>query len=75
VGGNAGELGTVELNAAALRPDQSHDGLERRGLARAVAAEQANDLARVDVEREIPEHPDVPVAADQAGNTEHHTPR
>ena len=54
---------------------QAHDRLECRGLARAVAAQQAHDFADIDAEREVPEHPDVPVIGEDAVYTEHHTPR
>ena len=35
-----------------LGMDEAHDGLERRALADAVAAQQADDLALADVERD-----------------------
>ena len=65
MGGNAGEP-APSARAAALWPDQSHDRLECRGLARAVAAQQAHDFADIDAEREVPEHPDVPVIGEDA---------
>ena len=41
-----------EQHRALARPHQAHDGLERRRLADAVAAEQADDLAGADLQRD-----------------------
>jgi hypothetical protein len=42
----AGEVRAVDRHPAALRRDQAEDGLEQGGLAAAIGAEQADDLAR-----------------------------
>ena len=39
-----------ELDDAAARRQQAHDGVHRRGLAHAVAAHQGHDLAGIDAE-------------------------
>ena len=45
VGGHAGDRLAFEQHLALARADEAHDGLERRALADAVAAEQAHHLA------------------------------
>src|SRR5262249_16405152 len=40
----------LEEHAATRRPHQPHDALARAGLAHAVSAEEAHDVARVDLE-------------------------
>src|SRR5215831_14957533 len=47
----------VEGDGAARHRDQSHDGLEGGGLARAVAPEQRNDLALAHFQGDAVEHP------------------
>ena len=42
----------VEHHRAVARPHQAHDGLQRRALADAVAAEEADHLAGADLERD-----------------------
>ncbi len=43
----------VDGNLARVGAHQTHDHVEGRGLARAVRAEQADDLALVDVQRDV----------------------
>src|ERR1051326_7396679 len=43
---------TEQLQLALVRPDQAEQGLDRRGLAGAVWAEEPEDLTRVDLEAE-----------------------
>ena len=55
-----------EPDGALRRAQPAHDRAQRRGLARAVAAEDADDLARVDLERDALEHRRVVIARMQA---------
>jgi len=50
VGGTPGDLLPVEADGAAGHLDQAHDGLERGRLARAVAPQQPEPLAGIDLE-------------------------
>ena len=45
-----------EDQALGLAGDEAHDGLKRRALAGAVAAEQGDDLAFLDFERDAEQH-------------------
>ena len=45
-GGKPGDVGALQLDAAAARAEQAGDGLEQRRLAGAVRADDADDLAR-----------------------------
>src|SRR2546427_11148573 len=51
VGRHAGQVPPVERDPPARPAHHSHDRLERRGLAHAVAAEQADHLARAHLDR------------------------
>ena len=46
----------IEQDAAGIRRDEPDDHVEGGGLARAVRAEQADDLARTDLERQVTDH-------------------
>jgi hypothetical protein len=61
VGAEPGDLLAVEQDAARPRAQESHDGLERGGLAGAVGADDADDLVHVDGERDVVQdvHPTV----------------
>ena len=53
-----GQLGDLSLvvfqkNASFVGLDESHDHIEGRGLARSVGAEQSDDLALIDVDRDV----------------------
>src|SRR5437763_2989922 len=61
LGGPARELRTPIDDAPAARRHDARDRGERRGLARAVAAEERDELAREDVERHPVEHVALPV--------------
>ena len=50
---------TARLDPAGGRRDDPGDQAEQRRLARAVAADQADRLARLDRERDVPERPDL----------------
>ena len=53
---HAVELFPVERHLAAAHVDQAHDGLHHRGLARAVCADDGDDLAGVDIDVDVIEH-------------------
>jgi hypothetical protein len=53
VGREAGDVGTLEENLAASLLVEAHEGAQGGGLAGAVAADEGDDLALVDVEREV----------------------
>src|SRR3954447_21688814 len=57
----AGHVLAAEEHLAAARPDDAERRLQRRRLARRVAAEQADELARVHVQRESLQDVDRPV--------------
>src|SRR5215831_20655668 len=57
------------------RLHEAHDGLERRRLAGAVAAQQAEHLARRQLEGEIAQDLHLAIEAIDAGNPQHHAPR
>jgi hypothetical protein len=73
-----GDLGAVEpdraaRDRAALAGQQARDRLERGRLAGAVRAEQRDDLARGDRERQAAQHEERPVVDDvDAGELEHY---
>ena len=52
VGLQAREILPVETHIAAARGRDAHDGAQGRGLARAVAAEQGDNLARLRFQRD-----------------------
>jgi hypothetical protein len=52
---------SVHLHEAGRRLHDPVQDLERRGLAGAISADDAEDFARLDLERKIPDRPEVPV--------------
>jgi hypothetical protein len=68
----ASEAVAVQGDGAAARGDEAHDGSERGGLAGAVAAHQAEDLAGGEGEGQAVEDLDVAVAGVEGGEGEHH---
>ena len=51
----------VDLDAARLRGDQPGHAVEEGGLPGAVRAQEGDDLARAHLERDVPQHLEVPV--------------
>src|SRR5205085_1446902 len=51
VGAESDNVLVIEPDGAGQRPTESHDGAKARRLAGAVAADQADELAGIDVER------------------------
>src|SRR5215218_5027848 len=51
-----GERAPLEDDLAAARRNQPHDGVDRRGLAHAVAAQERHDLAGPDRKRDVEQH-------------------
>ena len=60
--GEIAERPAEQLRAARRREDELHQQLQRGGLAGAVGAEEAEDLARLDLERQAVERPVGPLA-------------
>jgi len=56
VGGTIDQLGALEAHGAAAAFDDAHDGLERRRLADAVAAEKGHYFTRQHVEGDAVQH-------------------
>ena len=75
VGGQGVEAGGVEADLAGGDADEAHDRLQRRRLAGAVAAHQAEDLAGVDGEGEAAQDADRAVAGVEVLDRERHGPR
>jgi hypothetical protein len=61
----------VPRHIAAVERDEAHDGAHRRGLAGAVGAEEADDLAALDGEADVVERDDRAVALDEGVDLEH----
>src|SRR5690606_4071157 len=57
----AGQIGTLEADAAAAGPEQAEQALDDWGAAHSVAADQSHDLALVDVELHIEQSLRTPV--------------
>ena len=53
VGGHPGDVAAVEEDAALVRGVEARDDIEERGLARAIRADDANDLARGGAQRDF----------------------
>ena len=70
LGTHADQLGAAHVDAA-LAVDHLADRPDRRGLARAVGAEQDDDLAFVDMQVDITEHLDRAVAGIEARDLQH----
>jgi hypothetical protein len=75
VGWQGGEVGAVQHHAPGAWPHQPHDRLQQGGLAGAVAAEQAQHLALLQLEREVAQHLHVAIEAVEAFDPQHHAPR
>ncbi|OIQ68320.1 hypothetical protein GALL_500920 [mine drainage metagenome] len=54
--GQVGHVLPVDVDAPRIRPHQADDHVERRGLARAVGPEQADDFAAAHAETDIAHH-------------------
>ncbi len=61
VRGQGGDVLAEKLDPAAFRAKQSGDGLKRGGLARAVAADERDDLALIDLDRDALDRLDLSV--------------
>src|SRR5262249_48924675 len=62
LGTGAGQIGAGEPDRAAPRPRQLRNRVEERRLARAVGPDQRDDLALLDLQRNLPEDLDLAVA-------------
>ena len=69
--GQAGDVLALPLDPAGRRPDLAHDGAQRAGLADAVAAEHAGDLADHRGERHPPQRLAGAVVQVDALDTQH----
>jgi len=65
-----GDLDAVEADRAGARRDDAHQALERRALARAVAAEQRYHLVRLDAQRDVEQDVRIPVIGVESGDLE-----
>ena len=65
------EVLAVERDAARVDRHEAQDHVEARGLARAVGAEQAHDLAALHGERDVGDHGALAVALHQALGAQH----
>ena len=72
VHGLGGDVAAIELDAAGIGRHQADDHVETGGLAGAVGAEQADDLAGVEGQREIVDDFARPVALAQSLGDQHH---
>src|SRR4029079_14655032 len=70
VGAAAGEIDAIEVDGAAARAEQAHDGGDQGGLADAVAAEQCDDAAARDPEGDAVQDGALLVAGAQAADVE-----
>ena len=71
VGRDVGEHLTLEAHLALGRGQDAADCVERGGLARAVGANQGDNLVGVDLQGESPQRVDVPVEDMQVVDVEH----
>src|SRR5687767_993395 len=69
-----GDVETQDADLATVRGAQALEDLDGRGLAGAVGAQQAEDLARSDVEVDAGDGLDVAVALGQAANPDDRAP-
>ena len=69
--GMLGDVEAVHRGAPLARLDQRGEQPDRRRLARAVGAEQAEDLATEHLEIHVPDRPQLPELAAQTGRPEH----
>src|SRR3954453_10124312 len=70
-----GDVLAVEDDGALANLAETRDGLQRRGLARAVGADQRGDLALLDAERDVADRLDMTVVDAQALNLKKHLGR
>ncbi len=75
VGGRTGDVLAVEAHRPRGRGQQPGDRGQRRGLARAVGADERDDLALVDPQPEVPDRGDRPVAGGQSRRARAQRPR
>ena len=54
--GSHGNLGAVEEHVTRLRRCRAGDDVQQRGLARAIRPDQADNLARADIEGDLIQH-------------------
>ncbi len=74
--GQPRQLAAVEEDATRARLHQADHRLQHRGLARAIAAEQAKDLARPDLQVQPAQDLDISIEAVDAGEPQGgHEPR
>ena len=66
VGPQPGDVGAVERDGAADIAGDADDGVDQRGLAHAVAAEQRQRLALGDLDADVFQHDGLAVAGGQA---------
>src|SRR5690606_19994599 len=66
-----GDIAIVDLDGAVVGRDEADDHVERGGLARAVGAEQADDFALVEAEREVADDGAPAIALAQPAGTQH----
>ena len=71
VRGSADDIAALEGDRPGRRTDQTGDGLEQRGLAGAIGADQGNDLPRRDFEPHVVQHLDLAVAHAQPLDRQH----
>src|SRR5262249_34932996 len=74
VGAGPGQVAAVEPDRSRPRREQVRDRVQEGRLARAVAAEQRDELARADLERHAPENLDAAVSGRQIPNLEQRRP-
>ncbi len=70
VGGHGGQVAAVEDDLSAARPQQSAHRVQHRRLARAVGADERDDLAVIDGQRDATQGLDVAVVGVQVGDLE-----
>jgi len=64
--------GRVPDDVAPGRPQQAADGAEQSGLAGAVGTDERDDLAALDVERDVLQRADAAVADHEVGDGQEH---
>ena len=71
----AREFLAAEADAAGAAAHETHDRLQRRRLAGAVAPEERMDFSRPDLQRHALQHAHAAVSAIDAGDLQGHRPR
>lgn len=66
----AGDVASFEMDRAGGRPRHTRDGIQQRGLASTVRAEDDDDLAGVDLEIDAFKNADAPVSRAEPGDPE-----